>query len=104
MQNQEDLQLVTNRQWKVLLGVALASKGYKGTNPKRICAKDVSRCINNKVGNVADVLTSLSDKNELLYSYKDFEVATGRMRVFYKLTTNGKNYLNSRIKNEQATV
>jgi len=104
MRDQEDLQLVTNRQWKVLLGVALASRGYKGTNPRRICAKDVSRCINNRVGNMADVLTALSLKNELLSSHEDVEIATGRKRVIYKLTTKGKDYLNYRIKYEQATV
>jgi hypothetical protein len=100
----EDLELLSRQQWKALIGVALASKGYRDVDPRRISAKDVSRCIKNSVGNLGDTLSNLAIKKEMLKTHNEFCVSTGRLKVLYKLTPKGRDYLIYRIKNEQATV
>jgi hypothetical protein len=104
MKHEEDLELLSRQQWKALIGVGLASRGYRDVNPRRISAKDVSRCTNNSVGNLGDTLSNLAVKKDMLVTHNEFDVSTGRLKVLYKLSPKGRDYLINRINHEQATV
>lgn len=85
------------RQWKVLLGVAIAELQRNSMISSKVITK-VLKNYSIPLGNIGDILSNLALKKKLLETNMRLDVSSGKMSRFYTLSQQGKDYILERLK------